>query len=172
MTLPIKTAAELIDPELEARWTLRRADRQSEMLRHIWRAFLVQGRLIPVDALVRDLADASPDSVRETLARLDAQDLIWVEAGVVRLAYPFSGDPTAFTVVLPDGRARFACCAIDALGIAPMLGQPITIRSRCHHCGAALRFAADTEGPGLDAGSVMVWIGRRGPGERRVCTGL
>jgi hypothetical protein len=172
MILPIKTAAELIDPELEARWTLRRADGQREMLRRIWRAFLVEGRPIPVDALERDLGDASPDSVRETLARLDAQDVIWVEDGIVRLAYPFSGDPTAFRVVLADGRVRIACCAIDALGIAPMLGQPITIRSRCHHCEAALQFAANPEGPSPDADGVMVWIGRRGAGERLVCTGL
>jgi Alkylmercury lyase len=44
------------------------------------------------------------------------------------LAYPFSASPTPFLVRLPDGRERHVCCAIDALGIAPMVGQAVEIR--------------------------------------------
>ncbi len=40
MTLEIRTAAELIDPELEARWTTRRAARETEVLQQILRAFV------------------------------------------------------------------------------------------------------------------------------------
>jgi hypothetical protein len=43
---------------------------------------------------------------------------------------PFSGVPTAHRVGFPDGQEEFAMCAIDALGIAPMLDQPIEIMSR------------------------------------------
>jgi len=172
LNVPIKTATELTDPELEARWEARRIGREHDALRHIWRAFLAQGGPIPVDTVAHSLVGSALETVRETLTRLDEEDLILLRDGAVRLAYPFSGDPTAFTVILPDGAERFACCAIDALGIAPMLGRPIAIRSRCHHCGEPLAFSADRGGPGADADGVMAWIGRRASGERRVCTGL
>jgi hypothetical protein len=170
MTLPIRTVDELLDAPAVARQAARRAARDSNLLRQVWRAFLARGAPIPVDILARELTAPAAETVRG-LARLDAEDLIVVEAGVVRLAYPFSGDPTAFTVVLPDGRARFVCCALDALGIAPMLGQPIAVRSPCHHCGAAIGFPVDPEGPGPGADGVMVWIGGRDLDERRACTG-
>jgi hypothetical protein len=171
MTLPIKTLEELMDPAVEARQTARRAARQDDLLRQVWRAFLAHGAPIPIDMVERQAARLEAAAVRNGLARLDDEDLILLEDGAVRLAYPFSGDPTAFTVVLPDGRARFVCCAVDALGIAPMLGQPIEIHAHCHRCGGPIRFPVDPEGPGPGADGVMVWIGRRDPDERRACTG-
>ncbi len=137
----------------------------------IWRALLASGTPIRIGSLECQTAGLGSTAVREGLARLDAEDLILLEDGLVRLAYPFSGDQTPFTIVLADGRARFVCCAVDALGIAPMLGQPITIRSHCHHCKGPIQFAVDPEGPGPGAAGVMVWIGRRDPDERRACTG-
>jgi hypothetical protein len=171
MTLPIKTLEELTDPAADARQVARRAARQNDLLRQVWRAFLAHGAPIPVDIVTGDATRPDRAAVRDGLARLDEEDLILLEDGVVRLAYPFSGDPTTFTIVLPDGRARFVCCAVDALGIAPMLGQPIEIRSHCHHCGEPVGFHVDPEGPDSGAGGVMVWIGRRDPDERRACTG-
>jgi hypothetical protein len=170
--VPIKTAAELSDPELERRWATRRLDRQDGVLRQVWRAFIRRGGPVPVETIAAAGRGTGREAMRAALARLDADDLIVVRDGVVRLAYPFSGDPTAFTVVLPGGRERFACCAIDALGIAPMLGRSIGIRSRCHHCGTPLVFGASPSGPMPGAGGIMAWIGRRAAGERRVCTGL
>ena len=169
--LPIKTFEELMDPAVEARQAARRTARQNDLLRHVWRALLARGAPIPVDVLERELTRPAPPAVRDGLAHLDREDLILLQDGVVRLAYPFSGDPTAFTIVLPDGRARFVCCAVDALGIAPMLGQPIEIRARCHHCGGPISFPVDPEGPGPGGDDVMVWIGHRDPDERRACTG-
>ncbi len=40
MTLQIKTAAELVDPTLEARWTTRRVAWEADMLQVILRTFL------------------------------------------------------------------------------------------------------------------------------------
>jgi hypothetical protein len=171
MPFAIKTARELIDPELEARWARRRGERQHALLRRVWRALLARGEPVPVSALP-GLTGTDPEAVRAELGRLDEEDLIVLEEGAIRLAYPFAGEPTAFSVVLPDGAERFACCAIDALGIAPMLGRRVEIRSRCHHCGAPIAFSATPEGPGAGADEVMVWVGRRAPGERRVSTGL
>jgi alkylmercury lyase-like protein len=171
MTLPMKTIDESLDSAVVARQAARRATRENDLLRQVWRAFLADGAPISIDVLERELTTSVPETVRDGLARLDEDDLILVQDGVVRLAYPFSGDPTAFTVGLPDGRMRFACCAIDALGMAPMLGQPVTVGSWCHHCAAPIRLRADPEGPDGDIDGVVVWVGRRDPDERRACTG-
>jgi hypothetical protein len=171
MTVPIKTLNELMDPAAEARQAARRAARQNALLREVWRIFLARGTPIPIDRLLDEPTGLDPGAVGDELGRLDGEDLILLQDGLVRLAYPFSGDPTPFTIVLPDGRARSVCCAVDALGIAPMLGQPIEVRSQCHHCGAPIGFPVGPEGPGPGADGVMVWIGRRDPDERRACTG-
>lgn len=88
------------------------------------------------------------------------------------LAYPFSASPTPFVVRLPDGRERYACCAMDALGMAPMLGQRVEIRSRCHHCGTPLEFSAAPPGPGSEAEGVMLWFGERGDVRDKVADSL
>ena len=60
----------------------------------------------------------------------------------------------------------------NALGVAPMLGQAVGIRSCCHHCGEPLELSVDPFGAGLDTQDVMVWVGKRCEGERRVSTSL
>ena len=65
------------------------------------------------------------------LATLRREDLVHLgDDGEITVAYPFSGLPTAHRVRFPNGQEAFAMCAIDALGIAPMLDQPIEITSR------------------------------------------
>jgi hypothetical protein len=151
MSLIILTADELIALDTEGWSHFRRAARETPTATRILRAFLDHGGPIPVEAI----ADA------QALKRLHDDDLIRIREGRIDIAYPFSALPTPFMVYLPDGRERYACCATDALGVAPMVGQPIEIRSRCHHSGAPLRFAASPEGPGQDAAGVMLWSGQR-----------
>ncbi len=161
MDFEIKTAEELVDPELEARWTRRRESRQGDVLRSILPAFADRGGPILVAEVQHAFADWPPEGIREELRALDQEDLILLHEEEIRLAYPFSALPTAFLVRLEDGRERYACCAIDALGMAPMIGQRIEIRTRCHHCGAPLALSATPEGPGPEAAGVMVWVGER-----------
>ncbi len=168
----IKTAEELIDPELEARWATRRAARQTDILQRILCLFVDQGGPIPVDAIAAAFTDLPRDAVWDTLVMLDEEDLIQVREGRVDIAYPFSAVPTAFVVRLANGQARYACCAIDALGIAPMLGQRVHIHSQCDHCQVALEFDADPEGPSPGADGVMAWVGKRTEDQRRVATSL
>jgi hypothetical protein len=168
--LPVKTADELTDPELAARFAARRADRYGEVLQRIYRRFLDEAGPVDVATLRAAFPDRPAAALDAVLETLDEQDLILLRDGRVELAYPFSGVATAFQVMLNGDRARYACCAVDALGIASMLGEPIRIQSRCHHCRAPLAFAADPGGPAADAAGVMVWVGHREPGERRVCT--
>ena len=117
------------------------------------------------------LPERDPTQVYEALTRLDEKDLILVQDGTLMLAYPFAGTPTAFRVIMPDGRERYAVCAIDALGVAPMLGRPVTIRSHCHHCREPLEIHVRQDGP-VGGGEVMVWVGERGDIRQKACTSL
>jgi len=172
MALEIRTAAELSDPELEARWTTRRAARGARRTR----GGPAGGRRSPgpaeVEQIVAAFGDGPSEGIRQDLARLDESDLIQIRDGLVDVAYPFSAFPTPFVVQLADGQERYACCAIDALGIAPMLAQRVRIRSRCHHCGEPLELGVDPAGSRLQAEGVMVWVGKQGDGERRASTSL
>ena len=170
--LPIKTADELIDAELEARWEARRADRRRDVLQHILRTFIEHGGPVPVEMVARAFPDSTPDVVWTTLATLDERDLIQVRDGRVEVAYPFSVGPTAFVARLPDGQERYACCAIDALGLAPMLGHTVHIRSWCHHCHVPLELEVGPDGPLAAADGIMVWGATREAGERRLTTSL
>lgn len=171
MGLPLRTADELIGAHAEARWTARRSGPWAWVLRDLWRLLLEREETIPTDELDRLLAGRTRETVQEALAALDAEDLIVVRDGRLTAAYPFSGEATAFIVILPDGRQRYACCAIDALGIAPMLGQQIEVRSRCHHCGEPLAFAVAVGGPAANADGILVWVGEwGGQGEQRATT--
>ncbi len=153
MTLEIKTADELVDAELEARWAVRRAAREGDILQRILRIFVEQGGPVPVEEVAAAFPDRPPETVWDTLVALDDEDLIQIQKGRVGIAYPFSALPTPFVVQLAGGQERYACCAVDALGVAPMLEQRVHIRSRCHDCGAPLE--------------LFGWAGRSGAGGRR-----
>ena len=170
--LEIKTADEFVDPELEARWARRRAARETAVLQRVLHLFAERSGPIWVDEIVAGLRDHPAEAVRDSLSKLDAGDLIQLEDGRVEIAYPFSAGGTAFVVRLAAGHERFACCAIDALGIAPMLGTHVHVRSRCHHSGSPLDFSVGPDGPGPEAQDVMVWVGRRCEGEQRISASL
>ena len=163
MSLVIKTADELLTAEALARLAARRAARDMPLVRTILRAFAERGGPVAV----RDLG-----AERGALAALDDEDVIRLRGDVVDMAYPFSAAPTAFLVRLPGGRDRYACCATDALGFAPMLGEAVEIRSRCHQSGSPLAFSVSPEGPGPEAGPVMLWIGERGDEACKAADGL
>jgi hypothetical protein len=160
-TLVIKTAAELIDLDLEDRWRRRRAARDTAVSRYILRTFLDDGGPIPVERIVTAFRDEPASAVHDALVALDDDDLIRVREGDIDIAYPFTASPTPFIVRVPDGNERYTCCAIDALGVAPMIGQRVQIGSQCHHCGVPLTFPAVPQGPGPEASGVMVWFGKR-----------
>ena len=160
--LVILTADELkaLDP-LE-RQAARRAARQQPLIRLILRTFLERGGPIPVEDIVAGSPGSRAEAVNDALVALDDHDLIRLRAGQIDVAYPFSGAATPFRLRLSGARARYACCATDALGIAPMVGEPVEITSSCHHCGEPLKFAATPHGVGRDAEGLMVWFGKRG----------
>ena len=172
MELEIKTAEEMVDPVLEARWVARREARLTDVLLAVLRAFRDRGGPVSLDAIAIALPSLAPAVVGETLVALDSEDLIQLRGDRVEVAYPFSAIPTAFAVRFAGGTERYACCAIDALGMAPMLGEPVHIASRCHHCGAPLALEVRPNGVGPGSEEVMVWVGSRAAGECRLTTSL
>lgn len=156
-SLVILTADELIALDVEGRGKARRAARETPTATLVLRTLLDRGGPVLVEDL---LADGQGGSA-EALSRLDEEDLIRIRDGRVDPAYPFSASPTPFVVRLPDGRERYVCCAIDALGVAPMIGQRIEVRARCHQSHTPLEFSVTPEGAGPEAAGVMLWVGKR-----------
>ena len=165
--IEIKTADQLADPGLEARWAARRNAPEGEVLRAVFREFVERAGPVSVGDILAALPDQPPITVRDRLARLDADDLIQLEGDRVEIAYPFSSRPSSFVVRLARGHDRFCCCAIDALGIAPMVRQPVLVRAGCHQSGSLLELSVTPEGPGSECRDVMVWVGQRDEGDRR-----
>lgn len=83
----------------------------------ILRAFAATGRPPAGQdpAVLRTLHDA--DAIRLT------------SYGEIAVAYPFSATPTRHRVRIGDRVDVYAMCAVDALGIAPMVGQDTVISS-------------------------------------------
>jgi hypothetical protein len=160
-TLEIRTADAFIAMDLEGRWKTRRAARETDLSRRILRTFVDRGGPIPVEEIVAASHEAPAEAIHQALVALDNDDLIRVRDGAIDIAYPFSASPTPFIVRVPGGTERYACCAMDALGVAPMIGHEVEIRSRCHHCGAPLEFSATPHSPGREAEGIMLWIGKR-----------
>ena len=160
-SLQIKTADELGAVDLEQRWRSRRAGRETAVARRVLQIFVDRGGPIPIEQVIAAFPDAPGEETRQALVRLDDDDLIRIQGGQVDMAYPFSALPTPWVVRLANGQERFACCAVDALGVAPMIGQPIEIRSRCHHCGEPLTLWSAPEGAGPERSGVMLWVGQR-----------
>jgi hypothetical protein len=165
--IEIKTADQLADPGLEARWAARRNTPEAEVLRAVLREFVERAGPVSVGDILAALPGQAPIAVRDRLARLDADDLIQLDDDRVEVAYPFSARPSSFVARLARGHDRFCCCAIDALGIAPMVRQPVLVRAGCHQSGSVLELSVTPEGPGSECRDVMVWVGRRGDGDRR-----
>ena len=170
--LVILTADELMALGSLQRQAARRSARQQPLVRLILRTFLRRGGPIPVEDIIAAVPEGRAEATHDALVALDADDIIRVRAGHIDIAYPFSAGPTPFLVRLSGGRERYACCATDALGMAPMVGDPVEITSSCHHCGASLKFAATPHGVGPDAEGVMVWFGKRGDEECKAADSL
>jgi Alkylmercury lyase len=94
--------------------------------------------------ILREFAAARPPSGEATRAAAEAlgleagdalrvlahEDLVHVDAsGCPLVAYPFSARPRGHRVLIDGEGWVEAMCAIDALGIAPMLGLPVEIYS-------------------------------------------
>jgi hypothetical protein len=109
----------------------------------------------------------------EAAAALVRHDLVHGDArtGAVTVAYPFSAVPTRHRVRLSSGGEVFAMCAIDALGIAFLLGEATNVSSTDPGTGEpiAISLALTEPGAWLPADAVVV-AGCEGTGTSLACT--
>lgn len=155
------------------RWGRQRlrtlSDGERQMYRWILRSFGA-GAPPGADALA-DAASQFELEVEPALERLAYADLVHHDpaTGAILVAYPFSGRPSAHRVRL-DGREVYAMCAIDALGIAPMLDEWIEVLSCDPFTGEEIRVQLEPDGQGSwQPRQAVVVCGTAGGGE--ACTG-
>ncbi len=127
---------------------------------------------------VEQLCDRASElgiEIEETLAIFAALDLVHHDpaSGEILVAYPFSARPRGHSVLI-DGTQRVeAMCAIDALGIAPMLQLPIEITSRDPLSGAEVWVRLDPgDGAWWEPTTAVVLAGSaccNGPSFRGCC---
>ena len=72
----IKTADQLADPGLEARWAARRSTPDADVLRAVLREFVERSGPVSIGDILAALPDRPAIAVRDGLRRLDASDLI------------------------------------------------------------------------------------------------
>jgi hypothetical protein len=131
-----------LGPARRARLTEAERDLYFWILRH----FATSGRPGRADTLeAAEQLGLDPGAALETLAR---EDLVHLQAGEIAVAYPFSGRATAHRVRFQRGNEVDAMCAIDALGIAPMFGEPIEITSRDPLSEVQIRVRLEPDGDG------------------------
>jgi hypothetical protein len=104
----------------------------------VLRSFAQTGEPPAMTELDQAAARYSTDG-RAVLALLHAADFLRLDAaGAISAAYPFSAVPTPHVVQIGHGPAVFSMCAIDALGIAAMVGRSVTICSAEPGTGTAV----------------------------------
>jgi hypothetical protein len=139
----------------------------------VLRAFAGTGRA-PDAAVLEAVAAPLGVSARAVLAALAAGDFLTLdEHGRVDAAYPFSARPTGIEVTLPSGVTVASMCAIDALGIAAMLGSDTVIDAADPVSGEPVRvtFAGGTA-TWHPEGTVVFYGARAGSGpSAAVCCG-
>jgi hypothetical protein len=144
--------------EPDPRWlrdALRRADwgrRQERMYELAPREQMLYRALLerfaagapPAADVVAVLAGELDLDVGQVRRRLADIDLVhFGPDGTPLVAYPFSATPRGHRVLI-DGRTWVeSMCALDALGIAPMLGLPVAVHSRDPLTGATVRALVD-----------------------------
>jgi hypothetical protein len=132
----------------------------------------------PQPDTLADAASRFAVDVEQALASLGREDLVHYDrgTGAIMVAYPFSGLSRGHRVLIDGKHSVEAMCAIDALGIAPMLGLPIEITSRDPHSGSEIWVRLDPgEGAWWEPETAVVLDGcvsTAGPSYRSCCTAL
>ncbi len=120
---------------------------QRELYHWVLRRFAASGH--PSGAEAREEAARLGLDAESAFEALRREDLVHRSPDAeITVAYPVSGRPTAHRVRLTGGKEVHAMCAIDALGIAPMLGERVEIRSREPLTGENIEVELSPEGEG------------------------
>jgi hypothetical protein len=117
---------------------------------------------------------AGAAGVTAALAELNRADLILLDPhGELLAAYPFSAAPTPHRLTLGSGVSVHAMCAIDALGVSAMLGQPVTVTSAEPDNGRQVTVQVDGDQATWEPPRVLVLAAATGdccaPSAQRTC---
>ena len=129
----------------------------------------------PTPDALADTASSLKLEVEAALATFAREDLVHHDpaTGAILVAYPFSGTPRGHRVLIDGSYSVEAMCAIDALGIASMLLQPIEISSRDPLSGTEIWVRLDpSEGAWWEPPTAVVLAGSAscdGPSFRGCC---
>lgn len=125
----------------------------------ILRSFARTGSPPPLDEL-DGVVTGSGRTTREVLAALHERDAIRLApGGRVAVAYPFSVTPTSHRVRIGDAVDVYAMCAIDALGISPMLDRDTRIESVDVTSGRPITVTTTGGRTTWDPRSAVVFVG-------------
>lgn len=115
----------------------------------------------PETSLLEDAA--APFDAAQALAELADRDFLCLDdARRITAAYPFSALPTAHRVQIAGGASAYAMCAIDALGIAPMVDSKAVIQSADPSTGQPITVTVDGSNSEWHPGTAVVFAGRTG----------
>jgi alkylmercury lyase-like protein len=140
-----------------------------EVQQQVLRSFATAGHAPPAADLA-ETAGRYGTTAAEALGALHADDYLQLGPdGQIRAAYPFSGVATPHLVDIDGGPRVYAMCAIDALGMAAMLGTGVTITSADPHTGEPVTVAvwADGKTAAWQPSDAVVFDGRLISGEAR-----
>ena len=138
--------------------------------RAILRAFVDTGRP-PVHSDLDPVTEGSGRGTTEILTALHDLDAIRLDrAGRIAVAYPFSATPTRHRVWIGGGVVVHAMCAVDALGIAAMLGSPTRIESADATTGQPIAVTMAAGRTSWSPTAAVVFLGARsGSGPSATC---
>jgi hypothetical protein len=112
----------------------------------VLRSFAAVGHAPQAQALAETAARYGTTAAA-ALEALHAGDYLRLgPAGEIRAAYPFSGVPTRHLADIDGGPRVHAMCAIDALGLAAMLGTGVTITSADPGSGEPVAVTVQADG--------------------------
>ncbi len=143
--------------------------------RQVLRTFATTGTAPEPEAL-EPVASAAGRSAGEVLAELADEDFLTLDStGRIRAAYPFSAVPTRHRVRIAGGAAVWSMCAIDALGIPPMLEADAVISSTDPVTEEPVTVTATAGVLHWEPAGTVVFVGRRpggGPAATACCDAL
>ena len=116
----------------------RQAAFDAEVRRYVYEHAMAEGAP-PTAAQVADALSRSAGEVRAAFGRLAAAHVLVLQEGgaEILMAAPFSAVPTPF-LVRSGGRAYYANCAWDALGVPVVLGRDAEVEASCGCCGTRI----------------------------------
>ena len=113
-------------------WMERSENSRDWTIRLFVYRFFAERERMPTTGEIAGACGLEQAQAREALQRLHQRHALFRDpaSGAIRMAHPFSGIPTAFSVYT-RGHRYWANCAWDALGIPAMLHADARIEAGC-----------------------------------------